>query len=106
MPGFWMVRAGEGSTLAKDFERQGCVAIGWRRAGDMSPLTNLDLIRERINATHPADTPQSRANTAGQTNKFRNVIAVGDRVVTYDGGPREYLLGTVTGDYEYRPDVI
>ncbi len=38
--------------------------------------------------------------------KFRSVLALNDRVVTYDPPSREYLLGTITGEYAYRPDLI
>ncbi len=38
MSKFWMVRAGEGSTLASEFEQNGCVAMGFDGAGDFTGL--------------------------------------------------------------------
>lgn len=103
---FWMVRAGRGAKLLKSFERLGVVAIGWVRGGDFSELDTIDAMRNRIATAYPGDTPQRRANSLAQANKFRNLMARGDRVVTYDAESREYLLGTVMGDYEYRAGTI
>lgn len=103
---FWMVRAGEGSKRAAEFERTGYVGIGWEGAGDFTPLTSKDAIRQRIDQSYPDDTVAARIISAGQAHRYRNVVRPGDRVVTYDGDRREYLLGTVEGDYEYRPGVL
>ena len=103
---FWMVRAGRGSKLAKSFERKGVVAIGWLQGGDFSALDTPEAMRARIVSAYPGETPQQRATSLAQANKFRNLMAKGDRVVTYDGETREYLIGTITGDYEYRVGVI
>jgi restriction system protein len=35
--------------------------------------------------------------------KFLNAMRPGDRVITYDPQRREYLLGEIVGEYEYRP---
>src|SRR5688572_28606869 len=103
---FWMVRAGEGSGLVGEFEENGLIAIGWKRAGDLTQLTTLESVRATIEANYPGDTRQQHSVSVGQANKFRNVMQPGDRVVTYDGRAREYLLGTITGPYEYQPNVV
>jgi restriction system protein len=38
--------------------------------------------------------------------KFRKIMAPGDRVVTYDPERREYLVGSIEGEYRYEPGVI
>jgi hypothetical protein len=106
MPNAWVVRAGEGSTLASEFEHAGYVGMGFDGAGDFYAVQDLDAMRERIARAYPNATPQSRATTAGQAFKFRMAIKPGDRVVTYDGNTREYLVGTIVGDYEYREGVL
>ncbi len=98
-----MVRAGRGSKLAKLFEQKSIVAIGWNRGGDFSALDTPEAMRARIASAYAGETPQQRANSLAQANKFRNAMANGDRMVTYDGETKEYLIGTLTGDYEYRP---
>jgi len=103
---FWMVRAGERGVLAGEFEKHGCVGIGWNEAGDFTALSTPEALREKIEAAYAADSPIARNIDFGQTNKFRNVMRPGDRVVTFDSKRREYLVGTITGDYEYREGVL
>lgn len=103
---FWMVRAGRGSKLAQLFERKGVVAIGWNRGGDFSSLDTLEAMRARIASAYAGETPQQRTTSLAQANKFRNMMEKGDRIVTYDGESKEYLIGSVRGAYEYRPDMV
>lgn len=39
-------------------------------------------------------------------NKFRNVFAIGDDVVTYNPQKREYLIGTVQSDYMHQSGLV
>jgi restriction system protein len=41
----------------------------------------------------------------GQLFRFRHEMQKGDRVVTYDPGRRVYLLGTISGDYRWNPEL-
>jgi hypothetical protein len=103
MSTLWMVRAGKGATYADDFERLGIVAVGWNEAGDFTPLTSEQAVRDRIVSAYPDDSPQSQGMSVSQTHRFRNVMRPGDRVATYDSDTREYLLGTIIGEYRYDP---
>jgi len=106
MPTFWMVRAGEAGYLINDFERASVVGIGWDGAGDFSEVASLDDMRRRIDTAYPDMKPLARAVSAGSAFKFRSTIKIGDRIVSYDPRAREYLIGTVAGDYEFKPGVI
>jgi MoxR-like ATPase len=99
-----MVRAGEGSVMADAFERGEFVGIGWNEIGDLTELTTRDSIRRRLTAAFPNKSAVTIGTWTGQLHKIRSVIEKGDRVVTYDSATREYLLGSVVGDYEYRPN--
>lgn len=106
MKRFWMIRAGERGYLVEDFERTGYVGIGWREAGDFTPIETLAQMRERLAQAYPDEKPGWLGNAAGMTFKFRQAVKPGDRVVTYDPHRREYLLGTIEGEYEYRTGVL
>jgi restriction system protein len=101
----WMVRAGENGRLFEDFEK-GYVAIGW---GDIEDMTALNT-REKMNAAHEEKyshhKPGRKHNAAAMAHKFRNELSKGDFVLTYNPASREYLIGEITGDYEYRPDAV
>jgi restriction system protein len=106
MSAFWMVRAGEGGYLITDFEKSSSVAIGWEEAGDFTDVTTLAQMRTRIDAAYPEAKPGSRVISASTALKFRQTMKVGDRVVSYDPRAREYLMGTITSDYQFKPGTI
>lgn len=106
MPNFWMVRAGEGGYLAKEFLNKGCVAVGFDGMGDMSSLNSLEAIRAAVSRTWQDRSPVQVAVAAGVANKFRNVIATSDLVLTYDPEERTYHLGSVEGEYQFKPGLV
>lgn len=101
-----MVRAGEGGYLAEEFEEKGYVAIGWGGAGDFTNVLTADAMRQRIlESIHDAK-PGAVANSASMAWKFRQLMQPGDTVITYNPHRREYLVGTLTGEYRYSPGTI
>lgn len=106
MARFWMVRAGEGGYLSEDFEKAGCVALGWSDAGDFADVKTREEIKERLRSVYPDYKPGATASSAAMIFKFRHEIEPGDFVVTYDATNREYLLGTIASDYRYEPEVV
>lgn len=106
MPTFWMVRAGEAGRFASDFERLGIVAIGWEAVGDISAMSTVDAVRSAVRTAYPEMKPGAVVITGSTLFKFRRVLRAGDRVVTYDSAAREYVLGTLKGDYRYDPKLI
>lgn len=100
-----MIRAGEGGRLVEDFEK-GFVAIGWRDMGDFSNLKSKEQVAAAFEAIYPDRKPSKKAKSVGVINKFLNIIQVGDIAVTYDPSTREYLVGEITGNYEYSPDTV
>ncbi len=106
MPNVWMVRAGEGGYLVDDFERAGCVAVGWTELGDFSPVPSVEQMRRRVEEHYPNMRPGALTGSANMAWKFKEGIKRGDRVVSYDPGKREYIVGTVVGDYEYVPGTV
>ena len=106
MPHFWMVRAGEGGYLAGEFVSKKCVAVGFGGMGDLSGLQSLEAMKAEVRRTYPDRTPMQVALAAGVAHKFRSTIRIGDQVVTYDPETRLYHLGTVKGDYEFKPRFV
>ncbi|MFG0252768.1 MAG: restriction endonuclease [Phycisphaerales bacterium JB038] len=102
----WMVRAGRGSHLFEDFVRLEVVSIGWEGVGDLSNIESKAAMRAHIDQVFPDRSKGNRAGSAATCWKFAHVVAIGDGVVTYDTESREYLVGTITGGYQFRPGVI
>lgn len=101
-----MVRAGEGGYLVDDFERARCVAVGWQEIGDFTSIRSLDAMRERVAESYPNMKPGALSGSASMAFKFKEAIKRGDRVVSYDPPKREYLVGTVLSDYEFKPNTV
>lgn len=96
----WMVRAGKGGIYSGEFESENIVGIGWHMVGDMSHLNTYDKVRAAVELHYPGS-PQKVGQHTGVLNKFRAEIKKDDLVITYDGESRVYLVGEVSGDYEY-----
>lgn len=101
-----MVRAGEGGYLVDDFERTSHVAIGFGGAGAFIDIRSHNQMREHLANVYADMSATALANAASIAFKFRQVMSPGDRVVTYDPKRREYLLGTIEGEYRYDPSVV
>ncbi len=102
----WMVRAGEGGRLIEKFA-EGYVAVGWQELGDMSSYNNdKEKMREHYLKSYPDESKGAIANQFAMFYKFHSSVSVSDRVVSYDTNTREYLIGTIIGEYKYLPDVV
>ena len=102
----WMVRAGEQGYLFDDFETKNLVAIGWSNIHDLTGATTAQQIRGLYDVAYPNEKPGKVANAVSMLHRFRSVIALQDRVITYNPGTRKYLVGTIISDYIYRTDLI
>ena len=100
----WMVRA-EGGQVFEDFAR-GYVALGWSAIGDLSTINNRESMRTLYMRAFSDHKPGKASGAIAMLLKFRNVIQIDDKVVTYNPQSREYLVGTVSSDYVYDPTVI
>lgn len=105
MPQAWMIRAGERGKVADAFSK-GFVAIGWGLIGDLSQATTRDDIRELYLRAYPNAKVGQRPGDIAMLFKFRSVMHIGDNVVSYDARNKEYLVGTIAGDYFYNPQQI
>jgi restriction system protein len=99
----WMVRAGEGGVHVDEFRAGSFVAIGWIELGDMSALKTRDQFTAAVQKAYPGSRKMQVATSAGQAYRFVREMKPGDHVLTYDPGKREYLVGTITGEYTHKP---
>lgn len=103
---FWMVRAARNGLLAADFKDKSVVAVGWSSVGDLTRIKDLDRMREIVRSAYPDMKPGAVISSAAVLHKFRNVLKVGDAVVSYDPERRVYLFGRIASDYRYDPTVF
>lgn len=105
MARIWMIRAGEGGRLIDEFSK-GYVAVGWQELGDMNAFSSKEEIREHYLKSYPDESKGAIANQFAMFYKFHSILEIGDKVVSYDTTKREYLVGTISGDYKYLPNVV
>ena len=95
----WMVRAGNGGFLYRDFKEKNVVAIGWNM-GDLSNKS-LEDIKELAKNKYTTYSKMALSKVYGQVNTFCNLIKKGDYVLSYDYHDRKYLVGEIISDYYY-----
>ncbi|MGY1606381.1 restriction endonuclease [Geodermatophilus sp. SYSU D00700] len=100
----WLVRSGrhgEGDELALT---SGVVGIGWAQAGDLSGVTTIERLRERLTASYPDAKASTLTNWVGQVDAFQRRIAIDDLVALPLKGTPAVAFGRVTGPYRYAPE--
>ena len=90
----WIIRSGQCGYLINQFAQ-----------GYLSAVKDRDELKRLCRNADPRAKPGKVAAVASVLHKFRNVIQVGDAVVTYDPNTREYLVGEITGPYRYDPSL-
>jgi restriction system protein len=102
----WMVRAGESAKWIEDFAEHQVVAIGWHELGEVKVGESREAITERAKQQWPGHSKSKLASGVGQIFRFLNEFKKGDGVVSYDPSRRVYLVGTIEGDPEYKPELF
>ncbi|WP_444943525.1 restriction endonuclease [Microbulbifer sp. ZKSA006] len=98
MTNAWMIRAGRGGIYSEDFEK-GFAAVGWSQPGDLSQYSSTERLRDEYIKIYGNDKPAATANALAMILKFRDQIAAGDYIVSYNPETRNYLLGVDKGEY-------
>jgi restriction system protein len=100
-----MIRAGNDNELVEEFESRSLVAVGWEELGDVSDVSSHEEMKVRFNSTDEYSDHNSRrlAQNAGQVNRFALEVEEGHLALSYDKTEREYLVGEVISDYEWKP---
>jgi len=101
-----MVRAGERGYLADEFEQRGFISIGWNGIGDLTSAVTVNDIRAAYTKAYPDAKLGRIGNAVAMIHKFRSVLKPSDHVITYNPTRREYLVGSIVGDYMFKPGEI
>jgi hypothetical protein len=103
---YWKIAPGEQAEAWPEMERDGVIAISWRRYGldDLHQYANKTDLDRRFQSLHPDISSRKRRSVVDQLWSFRNDITTGDVVVANRGYSSVVGVGVVTGSYFYRPD--
>ncbi len=106
MSNWWMVRAGDGNELIPEWVSKGIVSIGWGELGNLLSVNGKDKLLHKADKVYKDEKPGTRQQWVSQVWRFSHDIVIGDKIITYEKESREYLVGKVTGKYEYNPTKI
>jgi hypothetical protein len=102
----WVVR----SLRAEGYEQLafdgGFVAVGWSPVGDLAARIHRWQIRDAVKAAYPFVETESADSYAEQLYLFRTEMARGDLVLLPRRSSPDVAAGWVTGDYQYRADLM
>lgn len=100
---YWKIAPGPSAEQWDTCLEEDCILIGWDELGDISALSRkeFDELRDQLAAKIPGHT-KTRLN---QVWRFTRVMKIGDRVIANKGTSEVLGIGTVTGDYFFKPEV-
>jgi predicted Mrr-cat superfamily restriction endonuclease len=87
------------------FQSKSVVAIGWYGV-DWTKFSNSRGIQEWLESLAPEKSVRQRIAAASQILRFLRSIEVEDRVTTYDGQRRLFLLGLIKGAPTFEPRLM
>jgi restriction system protein len=102
----WMVRAGRRAEEADAYLQHGIVAFGGARLGKLVPTVTKDGLLTLYAEKYPEHKEASRGSWASQLLRLVVEMKIGDEVMFGDPERRRYVLGKITSDYEWLPDVL
>jgi MoxR-like ATPase len=105
---YWKVTAGAGGRLWPKFRDDKVIAAEWPAVGDLRAVVNLaskDDLQSFISETSLKDDPWNGqvVHATNQLWSFWDEMKPGDRVIACDA-KQTLAVGTIVGDYEYRPE--
>ena len=99
---YWLYAPGKNGSLWDEFYNEGIMAIGWDKLDDLKNYDSKEDIRKKLQETENTDS--NKKNDTRTIFEFKEVISIGDIVITKKG-KKEYLgYGVVTSDYFFDPN--
>lgn len=102
-PQYWKIAPGQNAKYWDDCLTGGFISVGWNELGDLTRVSREEFERRRDKIL--VENPDWAADRLEQVWKFAKEIREGDKIVANDGTSRVLGFGTVSGPYEYVPDV-
>ena len=96
---YWIYAPGENAELWDEFYEQGIMGLGWDELGDLNDYSSKEELKTKLQELEK--TTGSKKNDSTANFEFKDVISIGDVIISKKG--RGVLLGygIVTSDYYY-----
>jgi 5-methylcytosine-specific restriction protein B len=98
---YWKIAPGPSAEQWDECLEEDCILIGWDDFNDISGLSKkeFDRLRDKL----VAEKPEWTKSGASQVWKFARVMKIGDRVIANKGTSEVVGIGTIVGDYSFKP---
>jgi hypothetical protein len=97
----WLYAPGRNAEHWEEYYREGILAIGWNEMGDLSELTSIKEVTDRLREIYERD--NNPMNDALACYEFAHEMRPGDLVFAKRGRSQIVGYGTVLGDYKFDP---
>ena len=97
----WVIAAGEGARLWRDFDEHGIAAIGFDELTDLSEYDSRDAIHSALIENGAGQNPSNHSLAAWE---FVHEVKIGDVLIVKRGRSAILGWGKVTGDYAYESE--
>ncbi len=109
LPVIWVIQAGSGGELWKEWQQECRISIGLWELGDPARFTSFEEIREALLNVTPSESSSNaphlaQIHNAHAVHNFVNVMQRGDLVAAVKGRHTLLGVGRVTGSAEYCAD--
>ncbi|MDM5360412.1 AAA family ATPase [Peribacillus sp. ACCC06369] len=101
LPQFWLLAAGEGNSMWKDFHQNELIAIGWEEISDLKQYKSKREIAEALKEAFQFD--HNPNNDALANYQFAHEMKIGDYVFIKKGIKQIIAYGKIVSDYKYDP---
>jgi len=101
----WMVRVGKYGQREQLALNENVAAIGWEEVPDLSKIKSREQLSALLRQTYSDKKPKTLINWESQIWPFIHEMKRGDLVALPFKSRSVILIGEVTGDYQYRPDL-
>jgi 5-methylcytosine-specific restriction endonuclease McrBC GTP-binding regulatory subunit McrB len=96
---YWLYAPGENAELWNEFYEKGLMGLGWDELGDLNNYSSKEELTTKLQELEK--TTGSKKNDSTANFEFKDVISIGDIIISKKGRGQLLGYGVVTSDYYY-----
>jgi Cdc6-like AAA superfamily ATPase len=96
---YWLYAPGENAELWDEFYKEGIMGLGWDELGDLNDYSSKEELTTKLQELEK--TTGSKKNDSTANFEFKDVISIGDVIISKKGRGELLGYGIVTSDYYY-----
>ena len=102
----WVVRAGKDSQAHDQYINRSLVGVGWNKLGDLTGVTTLDEIRDRMREEYPGEPDGYYGTCSAEVLHVVHRMAVGDYAMYAVRDSDDVILGRIVSEFVHSPEEV